>query len=521
MRKLIYIMTVISLLISSLTVNAAPKYGAELSNMPTRVYSQKFTDVDEDHWAFTYISELTEKGIISGYPDGKFRPDNTISRSEFAKVMVTASGIKVNPIEYTTFSDITIDDWCAPYVESAKPYLNGYIINNKSMYFPNSMALREDIAVALVKLKGYNTSVADISLLYAMFTDAESISTSAQKYVAVAIERGLVSGYSDETFRGQQTITRAEAAALIWRASQFGNDNKVIETSSKPIKTQTQKQPIKVDTESTTTKSPIASKEYSIDTIVEDVENVLSITIDKNDTIYYLTPNSILGTNGYELDLTDMAFCPKLEEDKRHICKIKPKAITYDKDKLLLIANVCNSTYLFDITDEDPILELELDSSSYSNKLEFLKNGYILNGSRLFNTKGKCILELNGDSIYYNNKFYWFDMDAFDVDTELLSEDINGKITKVNSKAKFSYYQTQAFESYNNKLYVMTDDGFYEYDTEGYEEKIFSLEDIEILDFKSTHIKINSFIIDNENNIIFYDKNSASIRKIKENNYEY
>ena len=112
------------------------------------------------------------------------------------------------------------------YVEAAYPYLSGYAINNSSYYQPSMPALREDIAVALVKLKGYDTAGYDESVLTTMFSDAYSISAAARPYTATAVQRGLVSGYEDDTFRGQQGITRAEAAALLWRAYRYGNDNK-------------------------------------------------------------------------------------------------------------------------------------------------------------------------------------------------------------------------------------------------------------------------------------------------------
>lgn len=89
-------------------------------------------------------------------------------------------------------------------------------------------ALREDIAIAMVKLKGYNSNrFPDLSILEAMFTDYQSISNYAMNYIALAVENKLISGYPDETIRPQRPLTRAEAAAIIYKAYQYGNDNKV------------------------------------------------------------------------------------------------------------------------------------------------------------------------------------------------------------------------------------------------------------------------------------------------------
>ncbi len=195
-------------------------------------YQQRFADVPEHHWAVTYIEEMAENGILSGYPDGNFYPDNKITRAEFAKIMTVAAGMNINMSDtITIFEDVSADDWFAPYVKRAQYYLSGYttIMVEGSTYRPNQLALREDITVAMVKLKGYSVDGVDDSTLQTLITDSNSVSSDAKKYVVVAIQRGLISGYEDGTFRGQSSITRAEAAAIMWRAFQYGNDNKLFD----------------------------------------------------------------------------------------------------------------------------------------------------------------------------------------------------------------------------------------------------------------------------------------------------
>ena len=432
MKKIITLIVAIFMMIS-ITAYASPKYGEELENMPAKSYSQKFDDVKKSHWAFSYIAEMTEKGILTGYPDGKFRPNNNITRAEFAKVMITASGLKVAPVNYTSFIDVTIEDWFAPYIEAAKPFLNGYIIAGKNTYLPDSLALREDIAVALVKLKGYDTSVADVSLLYAMFSDASSISASAQKYVAVAVERGLVSGYDDGTFRGQQSVTRAEAAALLWRASQYGNDNKIISGESEdvrydPVVKPDNKEEDISDFEVEESDEPEVSKPYKIETLVGKIKNFETMTYDaNNDILYYIEDGVIKGSNGYELSLSDERFyvCDKKKEDKRHICKFELPGLALDpnSDRLYLAIRE-DESYLFDITDEEPKLVFQFSEEyHYTTKnFEILENGCILISAELYDEDGQHILPLDGHAIYHKNKFYWFDFDLCEK-TILCSED--------------------------------------------------------------------------------------------------
>lgn len=207
-----------------------PEYGEEYENQPNIKYSQSFSDVDKDYWAFEYIEEMVSRGVLSGYPNGKFYPNDYVTRAQFAKIMTIAAGLKVpTNLTTTSYNDVSLDDWYAPYIETARFYLSGYRSGNSLLYLPNDNALREDIAVALVKLKGYDTTVYDASMVKTMFVDYQSISDGAKKYVALAVENGLISGYEDDTFRGQNGITRAEAATLLWRAYQYGSGNKVFE----------------------------------------------------------------------------------------------------------------------------------------------------------------------------------------------------------------------------------------------------------------------------------------------------
>lgn len=235
MKKLAALLTAITLVAT--TVFAAPvKYGAELTNQPTKSYSQMFNDVPKSYWAFSYIGEMVTRGVLSGYPDGNFYPDNNITRAEFAKIMTCAAGLTIDENAGTIYDDVIWDDWSVPYIEAAKYYLSGYYVGDYIYYFPDDLALREDIAVALVKLKGYSTTGYDLSILQTMFTDWQSISDGARKYVSVAVEQGLISGYDDRTFRGQDGITRAEAATLLWRAYQYGNGNKNFELVPEDVK---------------------------------------------------------------------------------------------------------------------------------------------------------------------------------------------------------------------------------------------------------------------------------------------
>lgn len=234
MKKLLSLLCALALILGLAAPALAVEYGAEL-NPNEKTYAQRFSDVPPDHWAYQYVGELVERGAINGYPDGKYYPDKIVTREEFAKIMVVAAGLTAAPVEYSSYTDVDVTYWASPFIETAKPYMTAYQDSwGGTSFHPKDGALREDIAVAVVKLKGYDTRLADLSILQTMFSDVDGISAAAQPYVALAVENGIISGYLDGTFRGQATITRSEAAAMLWRAFQYGNDNKVIATETTP-----------------------------------------------------------------------------------------------------------------------------------------------------------------------------------------------------------------------------------------------------------------------------------------------
>jgi len=214
--------------------NNPMSYGSDIDPNYNKTGHSPFMDVDNTYWAYDAIKDLSSRKVIEGYPDGRYRPEKLVSRAEFAKIMVLAARLQVNPVMQTSFADTAPSDWYSPYVEAAKPYLSAFKLpNGQLQYNPDAPALREDIVVAMVKLKGYDSKLPDLSIIQAMFTDYDSISAYARNYVAIAVENGLISGYPDETFRSQEAITRAQAAAIMSRAFRLGNDNKLQQEGNK------------------------------------------------------------------------------------------------------------------------------------------------------------------------------------------------------------------------------------------------------------------------------------------------
>ena len=293
---------------------------------------QRFWDVPADHWAFEYIADLAERKVINGYDDGSFQPNRTVSRAEWAKMMVDAAGVQTGD-NSVYFTDLSAQHWANKYVNAAKQYMTGY---KDGTFRPNQAATREDVAVALVLLKGYNISDVDYSNL--TFIDNDTISNYAKAYVAVAVQHNLIAGFTDGSFRGQDTLSRAQAAALLYRGFQHGSADKVIGgVNNQPLPTdppqlseeeEYQQQatptikpsptPVVKDEENTDADNTASA---SVSTLVSNVEidNVYMYTTDNRGNIYYVDDDYINVVSVSSGEVSEFQYIPDLDLETEEV----------------------------------------------------------------------------------------------------------------------------------------------------------------------------------------------------------
>jgi hypothetical protein len=181
-------------------------------NVP--VYAESdLKDIDK-HWAKDAIKAMSKTGIISGYPDGTFKPDLELTREQFAKLITLTFNLPSDSSKQT-FSDVSKYDWSYDFVEASKQFLTGYFPPYGQAFFdPQSPATREDVAVALVRtmqLKGKDESYVK------KFSDYKNISPKLREEVSLAIKNELMNGFPDNTFRPQDPVTRGQVATLLYR----------------------------------------------------------------------------------------------------------------------------------------------------------------------------------------------------------------------------------------------------------------------------------------------------------------
>lgn len=180
------------------------------ADTPSKPAQAAFIDT-KNHWATESINYLVSHKAISGYPDGSFKPDDNITRAEFAKIVCDAFGILGN--YKAMYDDVLKNDWFAQSVCALSEIniVNGY----GSTFIPNSNIKREDAAVILFRL--LNHLNINISGNKSDFNDADYISAYALSAVEKMSEAEIITGDEKLMFNPLNNLTRAEAAAIVHR----------------------------------------------------------------------------------------------------------------------------------------------------------------------------------------------------------------------------------------------------------------------------------------------------------------
>ena len=181
----------------------------------------KFPDV-VGHWAEDYISDLADRGILTGYEDGNYKPDIGVTRQEVAVIMTRALGLeeKAASAQYAQKdSGFADDDTIAAWGRGAINLMvemgiyTGYGDNE---FKPDRIILRQEL-IAVVMRYAEQTEEG----MQAAYEDDHEIHGYAESFVAHASELGIVNGYPDGTFKPLNSVTRAEAAKIIYGVIEY------------------------------------------------------------------------------------------------------------------------------------------------------------------------------------------------------------------------------------------------------------------------------------------------------------
>ncbi|PMB43401.1 S-layer protein [Fischerella thermalis CCMEE 5330] len=177
-----------------------------------------FTDVPSDFWARRFIDVLSSRNIIKGYEDYTFRPNQPVTRAEFAAIVEQAFGKELSKTKNTiSFKDVPPAFWANSAIDQAVStgFLKGY--PNK-VFRPQQKIPRVQVLVALTS--GMNLNVpASQTRIISFYRDAKEIPNYANDKIAAATANSLVVNYPNpKVLNPNKEATRAEVAAMVYQA---------------------------------------------------------------------------------------------------------------------------------------------------------------------------------------------------------------------------------------------------------------------------------------------------------------
>jgi len=174
------------------------------------IVNAAFSDVPEDHWAASYINELTSKGVINGYPDGTYGPSITLTKGQFLKLIVSASFGEFN----VELIDTDFEHWAAPYVKVAENYkaIEKGSITKENVDEPISrIEVVRILGICDINMRDNAQKTAEKM----EFNDISSITNQEYMMLSHAVANAIISGYPDGSFKPENSLTRAEAAKIL------------------------------------------------------------------------------------------------------------------------------------------------------------------------------------------------------------------------------------------------------------------------------------------------------------------
>lgn len=174
-----------------------------------------FADITSAAWARDAINALASKGIVNGKSETEFAPNDTVTRAEFAKMLMGVFGLDSGAYKTSSFSDVSTDAWYFNSVETA--YNLGIIQGvSEGKFAPNALITRQDMAVMVVRAANVcGVTLPEIEELI-VFADEAQIADYAKSAVTALQRANVINGVSDTEFAPLENATRAQAAQILY-----------------------------------------------------------------------------------------------------------------------------------------------------------------------------------------------------------------------------------------------------------------------------------------------------------------
>ncbi len=187
---------------------------------PTPRNPLSFADVPTSYWAYPFIAALSAQGIIGGFPDGTFKPNQPVTRAEFA-TQVEKAFTKPNKQPAIAFTDVPQGDPRSTAIDQAVKanFMSGY---PDKTFRPTQKVSRTEAAISMAR--GLALPIpSDPNAILQNYPDQNQVPDWARSLMAASIQAGLFSGDPDtKQLNPNQSASRADIAAFVYKGQNLG-----------------------------------------------------------------------------------------------------------------------------------------------------------------------------------------------------------------------------------------------------------------------------------------------------------
>ncbi len=205
----------------SLSLGLVSPLSLPVTAQPATTQTVRFSDVPANYWAYDYIQKLANSQVISGFPDGKFRPEEPVTRAQFAAVLSQAF-LRANVASSVPFADVRPNYWAADAIGAARSsgYMAGYPDNR---FRPDAPIRRVDALLSLANGLNYADGPEKILKRYPDANEIPGYAYAAMRSLAQA--EIIVPDSKDPTkLSPLKSATRADIAAFVYKAMMTTSD---------------------------------------------------------------------------------------------------------------------------------------------------------------------------------------------------------------------------------------------------------------------------------------------------------
>jgi uncharacterized YkwD family protein len=177
----------------------------------TIAVTKKFKDIPTNHWAKVDIDYLASKNIDTGFSDGTYKPNNSVTRAEAAILIGKASNIDTKNLTEIHFSDVKINDVAYPYIAAL---VDAGVFSPADKFNPNAVLTRSQMAKILVEAFGLQGKTSKV------FKDVPK-NHWAYPYVTALVANGITTGKTKTIFDTDAKITRGQMAVFLKRSMDY------------------------------------------------------------------------------------------------------------------------------------------------------------------------------------------------------------------------------------------------------------------------------------------------------------